>query len=789
MTLSPETSRIARIALHWRDLGYGVVPLKDKVPDVPFKDWDIIPHHLARRRIGDIFAADLYDDVQQGGLVLDGFRGTQPLIVVDVDDLSFLSDVRSTIPHTPLESTTGREGGGRHLFFKRDPKTKTGSHTLLQLGSDLKSFHGYVVVPGSIHVSGVEYRAYVDGQPIDPLGIDLKILRSLPTLPDDSVQALLSGDKEVRLQRAARAPRREVTVGAHQYSSGDSNVVRVPSGSLSDYYACAQGERVYPPCCPPGSGARTPHGKVNFRGGNRTPLVHCFQHHHSIVEEREWVAEPMTTSQKIRAMREERAKTAASVTPSSSAAQVEAALGQIAEDHRKAPVVSSKRAVPDDDDVDETLPPSKESLVLDVYEDIRNQRVNSVVPDLSGLAEDLGIEDPNSEKAPPVYRDRDITLYTRAAVYNNLHLYDGGAPLDENGELVDVLAESVSRTLRYLAERRSGSCHGGPGRHRAENRVGGTISSTIMSCFSWGCPSCGPALRDSTRAAARILLAAHTEWLVVWISDLRGEGPKGRDERNLREWIEADPKRRSWLGVEVRPGTVERLYAWSPETAPPTGAALKALSSGLRLEDFAQTFDTLLDLVDLKAFEKSTASKSVVIRGDDTLRPALLDLRNGALGRWSRTSRKDPKAKREGVGGGSHEPGEPRVEREDGYTEIKTYAPLPTIIRAAEAIGDRVSVETVEHLHVGTEVVWKMQIDGVDLTGADALQASMGECEAEEMHRRNTTRVSKLERALTHSRERLGHSAFSFDLAPHRGSRRPKPAPRRSASDDLLDDE
>lgn len=884
MASSDETSRIAKIALHWRDLGFAVIPLKAKRPKREigrFGDIASLPVHLARRRIGDYFAADLYDDVLQGGLVLDGFRGVQPLAVVDVDDLAYLQQVRGVVPHTPLESSTGRAGGGRHLWFRLDLRTTCGGHTVKQLGSDLKLRASFIVVPGSIHDSGVEYRAYVEGQAVDPLSISVDLLRSLPILPHETVEDMLEGDAEWRRRRAAQAPPRVVEIGEHQYTSGGSGMLRVPSGGLSEFYSCSQGERVYPPCCP-WSSARSAHGKVSWRGESRTPLIYCFACRHSIVEETEWkvktaspvaleasqepepsfeeavtAAEREEVLEAYRRRREglpalvrvwetlggevyskgarvvEETKLMAGVRGLTSKETLDLALravkvvdcdeiesprevilanlqqiGQARADKITASVVTSEAVFSDlQADLDAVC---SEVQKVDTPESVASTKLNSICPPLY-----REVENGRSSPLDILYTTEDKSDKASSNLYFQPIAAKSASNLDFPGvvesspqerEVHQILsdpAESVSRTLAYLADRSRGSCTSGPNRHRAKNVVGAVIKSTRLACFSWGCPSCGPLLRDATRATTRLVLPAYAGWHVVWLSDLKATS-NASDERAIRRWLSDDPEHRTWLGVEVRPGTVEKLYAYSPDSAKPTGAMFEILNRGINLADFAECFDVLLDTIDLQAWQEATCARALVLRGADDLRSQIVDLRDGALGRWTRTTR--PKVEKvasevkDGVppflDGDQDEPVQAPSEESSaptcGYTEIQSYTRLETILGAAKDLADGdARVTSIERAHVGTEVQWQARIedkDGSPLPAGEVLKTSFKAANGKELHRKASREpITKFTTALAQRAAETGSAVFSFDLKLKRG-RRPKTQPPRDMSGDLLDE-
>lgn len=130
--------------------------------------------------------------------LLDALAGSQcpDLDVLDVDDLADLPWAIQTFGPTPLTVSTGRQGGGVHLYYKRDPNrprdaygSKVGIYDHSQGVSrktkvDHKSWHGYTIAPGSLHRSGLTYLArWNDTIIADGLaGVSPAMLNSLPVL-------------------------------------------------------------------------------------------------------------------------------------------------------------------------------------------------------------------------------------------------------------------------------------------------------------------------------------------------------------------------------------------------------------------------------------------------------------------------------------------------------------------------------------------------------------------------------------------------------------------------------
>ena len=75
------------------------------------------------------------------------------IIVLDLDSAEAVQAAeRLGLPHTVSVKT----GNGRHIYFKH-PGGKIGNRAGIFLGADIRGDGGYVIAPGSIHATGVEY--------------------------------------------------------------------------------------------------------------------------------------------------------------------------------------------------------------------------------------------------------------------------------------------------------------------------------------------------------------------------------------------------------------------------------------------------------------------------------------------------------------------------------------------------------------------------------------------------------------------------------------------------------
>jgi len=91
------------------------------------------------------------------------------VVVLDIDgpdgEVSWSELTSGDEPKT-LHQRTGREDGGRQLFFEHPGgEVKIGNRAAIRPGIDVRGDGGYVVVPPSIHPSGATYKWLVGGKP------------------------------------------------------------------------------------------------------------------------------------------------------------------------------------------------------------------------------------------------------------------------------------------------------------------------------------------------------------------------------------------------------------------------------------------------------------------------------------------------------------------------------------------------------------------------------------------------------------------------------------------------
>jgi hypothetical protein len=115
------------------------------------------------------------------------------LCVIDIDDMSAKRDVLAWLLErgykSALQVSTGREGGGEHLYFLREAEQagdyRSGQAKPFGKGADgkyrvdLKARNSYAVCPGAVHESGKTYRAHFSGEEVEYLE---DVLPQLPTM-------------------------------------------------------------------------------------------------------------------------------------------------------------------------------------------------------------------------------------------------------------------------------------------------------------------------------------------------------------------------------------------------------------------------------------------------------------------------------------------------------------------------------------------------------------------------------------------------------------------------------
>lgn len=150
--LPKAASALARAALRYAEAGWYVFPLtpRAKTP-------------IIRGGRGFLEATCDVDQVRRWwaewpdaniGL----WPGRSGLVVVDIDGPEGETAARDlgAVSEPTLVATTGRAGGGRHLYFRHPGETVP--NAVLAPKLDIRGDAGYVVIPPSIHPSGVPYR-------------------------------------------------------------------------------------------------------------------------------------------------------------------------------------------------------------------------------------------------------------------------------------------------------------------------------------------------------------------------------------------------------------------------------------------------------------------------------------------------------------------------------------------------------------------------------------------------------------------------------------------------------
>lgn len=226
---------------------------------------------------------DAYPDANVGlatGVTNAGYA----VVVVDVDDdrgresLDKLTAEYDALPQT-LSAATGREGGGTHYYFRLGIpyldriRTQTG----ISPGIDIRAAGGLVVLPPSLHPSGLRYR-WLNDAPIAELPDWIgKLTRSKTTQqrifstnggrPDEGlINAVWPLDQRVAMARAALLQ----IPPAIQGDNGSKACLHAAITTVRGYLipvdgglACDLLEQVYNPrCVPPWSESELIH-KVN----------------------------------------------------------------------------------------------------------------------------------------------------------------------------------------------------------------------------------------------------------------------------------------------------------------------------------------------------------------------------------------------------------------------------------------------------------------------------------------------------------------------------------------------
>lgn len=159
-----------RVALELYALGLSVIPLHhpggrervalNRVGKVPLIEWDAFKSR--RPTPEELHAWFDVEDRRNFGVVCGRVSG---IVVPDCDDEDAVQAAEDCLPYTPVRTVTSK---GVHLFYRYPEDAAAGesfgNKSGVYLGGlryrvDLRADAGYVVVPPSIHASGVEYSA------------------------------------------------------------------------------------------------------------------------------------------------------------------------------------------------------------------------------------------------------------------------------------------------------------------------------------------------------------------------------------------------------------------------------------------------------------------------------------------------------------------------------------------------------------------------------------------------------------------------------------------------------
>jgi hypothetical protein len=213
-----NTTHLHAVSAPWRDLGFAVNPSNGPVNEEPLKGqgWKRWSGE-GRSPVGHSRWRDWCSrhGEHEGLLLLDSSAdGLPELVVVDAADPALFDWCIATFGATPLTVESGREGGGRHHYYRvpdgadvrsrngcvgpmgsfvlkpsrHDPNTGRWTSTI-----DIKARRAYVVAPGSKHRTGHTYTASVPitretllGLPVFDIAVYERLLaewRALPSTP------------------------------------------------------------------------------------------------------------------------------------------------------------------------------------------------------------------------------------------------------------------------------------------------------------------------------------------------------------------------------------------------------------------------------------------------------------------------------------------------------------------------------------------------------------------------------------------------------------------------------
>lgn len=180
--------------------------------------------------------------------------GKSGLLVLDEDQPGALQDWLGTVPETHTVRT-GRDGGGRHLYFTVGPGQRfRNSAGKVAPGVDVRAQGGYVVAEGSTHETGARYEVEDPREPVP-----------LPDRVADLLRAAEAPQKvELPLDRAAFVLPARIATGGRadtlfRYAAS------LTARRLRDEEALVLLQHAYARCDPPWTAASDPGGYLSER--------------------------------------------------------------------------------------------------------------------------------------------------------------------------------------------------------------------------------------------------------------------------------------------------------------------------------------------------------------------------------------------------------------------------------------------------------------------------------------------------------------------------------------------
>jgi hypothetical protein len=138
--------------------GVSVIPLWPKAKNPAISEW---AEYQTRRPTDEELVQWFRDSDRNLGIVTGAISG---LVVVDEDwDKGGKDTAEKMGVSSPVQVLTGRDGGGRHNYFKH-PGGTVQNRVSLGPGLDVRGDGGYVVAPPSVHESGRRYTWHGRGE-------------------------------------------------------------------------------------------------------------------------------------------------------------------------------------------------------------------------------------------------------------------------------------------------------------------------------------------------------------------------------------------------------------------------------------------------------------------------------------------------------------------------------------------------------------------------------------------------------------------------------------------------